>query len=81
MGSIGPVIFCRNLGNGFRVFINPVKKPVAFLLIAMPLLLWDMLMLVLDIVLTLIVGAFQLIKFIATFIPNVKAEAKRTGEL
>ena len=81
MNGIGPVIFCRNLGNGFRVFINPVKRPVAFLLIAMPLILWDLLMLVLDLALTLIVAAFQLIKFIVMFISNVRSEAKRTGEL
>ena len=81
MNGIGPVIFCRTLGNGFRVFINPVKRPVAFLLIAMPLILWDLLMLVLDLALTLIVAGFQLIKFIVMFISNVRSEAKRTGEL
>jgi len=59
--NIGPLIFTRNLGSGFRLWLNPVKRPVAFILLGMPFVLWDILMLLLDLAWCLVQVAYHLI--------------------
>tara|TARA_R100001463_G_scaffold95442_2_gene150028 strand:- start:1443 stop:1682 length:240 start_codon:yes stop_codon:yes gene_type:complete len=77
----GPMIFTKNLGMGLRVFINMKSSPGLFLLVFIPFAAWDLLMITLDLAWVCIKLVYGLIKFIVTFIPNVKAEAKKTGEL
>tara|TARA_R110000796_G_scaffold66204_10_gene152481 strand:+ start:1053 stop:1295 length:243 start_codon:yes stop_codon:yes gene_type:complete len=35
----GPIIFTKNLGGGFRLFLNPIKRPIPFMLLGMPLII------------------------------------------
>jgi hypothetical protein len=35
----GPIIFTKNLGGGFRLFLNPIKRPIPFILLGMPLII------------------------------------------
>jgi len=38
----GPIIFHKNLGGGFRVFLNPVKAPIPFILLGVPLMVAEL---------------------------------------
>lgn len=39
---IGPIIFTKNLGGGFRLWLNPIKRPVAFIFLGMPLIVLEL---------------------------------------
>ena len=69
--NIGPLIFTRNLGSGFRLWLNPVKRPVAFLLLGMPFILWDILMLALDCVWLLLKASFYFAQSLYFFISAI----------
>ena len=74
--NIGPLIFTKNLGSGFRLWLNPIKRPVAFLLMGMPFILWDILMLALDCVWLLLKASFYFAQSLYYFVKAFTVKEK-----
>lgn len=74
--NIGPLIFTKNLGSGFRLWLNPVKRPFAFLFLGMPFILWDILMLALDCVWLLLKASFYFAQSLYYFVKYITLTAK-----